>query len=467
MSEGTRNSDKNLRARRAALGLAAVPSPRVPPPPQASARNGASGETPTGGKNADASAKQSREIGVFIGFVIIAISATWLQIVGIPLGSSDSVGALIVPVMYITLAAMCYFVRPEINPVRFGLFFLLVTAAAIGTNATANKFSPASLALFIVLYAPFMIAFPISETTYRRCLNMFCTTMVILAGFEFLQHGIQLVAGRGAIPNPYKLIPDGWLVPGFNYIQLIVWGSPYIKPQAWVFLEASLLSQFLALAISIEVLLFRRVWRIVWLVAALFATFAGTGLLLLAFALPVLLGRMSMRNTVLIVLAVVVVAAVATNAGWLDAVDHRLNEFGKSGASANHRFVEPLERIISSISRPGSLYSGIGAGQIEKTDNHQFWPIAKAIVEYGLFTGLALYAFLIHAMFDRPASRALAFTLLLWFTFEGALLTAVNPLTCVLLSSMFIVDRGRRSGGKGADAAFAGTNGAETSASSG
>jgi hypothetical protein len=56
------------------------------------------------------------------------------------------------------------------------------------------------------------------------------------------------------------------------------------------------------------------------------------------------------------------------------------------------------------------------------------------------------YGYFLYAMFDRPASRRLAFTLVIWFTFEGALLTALNPFTCMLLSSFFLIERGRRSG---------------------
>lgn len=446
MSDDRSTSEAKLRARRAALGLGSASGP------SASSRSAAAmpvsaAEDLLSEAPADAAL---RDKAMFICFAVIAISATFLQCFGIPLGSTDTIGALILAVVPLAFLSMCFYVRPIIDPVRLGLFVLLVAAAMIGTAATANRYSSGSLALFIVLYIPFIVAFPVSESTWRRCLNFFVTIMIVIAGVEFLQHAIQLTAGRASLPNLYKIVPQGWMIPDYNYMQPIVWQSPYIKPQAFVFLEASMLSQYLALALCIEVALFQRVWRIVVLVAAVFGTFAGTGLLLLVFALPVLLGRMSMRNMILIALAILVVAAVAANAGWLDTVSHRFNEFGKSGRSANHRFVEPLDRIVALFGSPASFYSGIGAGQIEKTDNHQFWPIAKAMVEYGLLTGILFYAFLIRAMFARPPMRALAFTLLLWFSFEGSLLTAVNPLTCVFLSSMFVIDRTeRRSGGRG------------------
>jgi hypothetical protein len=192
--------------------------------------------------------------------------------------------------------------------------------------------------------------------------------------------------------------------------------------------------------------MFRRLKRVILFTAALFATFAGTGILLIAVALPVLVGRMSIRNMVVVVAILLAVAGIAGEAGWLDTVSGRIAEFQQTGGSANHRFVEPFTRMLDFIGKPGAVYSGIGAGQIEKTENFQFWPIAKATIEYGLICGLILYGLIVYALFDRPPSRALAFTLLLWFTFEGALLTALNPITCVLLSSLFVIERDRSAG---------------------
>jgi hypothetical protein len=320
---------------------------------------------------------------------------------------------------------------------------LLVIVAGGATGFFADRYSPASLALLVLLYAPFALSFPTTEANFRRCLDFFSTLMMVLAGVEFLQHAIQLVAGPLAWPNPYELLPRAMLIPNFNYLQPLVWRSHYDKPQAWVFLETSFLSQYLALALAIEITMFQRQKRIVLFTAALFATFAGTGILLIAVALPVLVGRMSVRNMLIVVAVLLAVAGIAGEAGWLDTVGGRIGEFQQTGGSANHRFIEPFERMVEFMSKSGSAYSGIGAGQIEKTDNHQFWPIAKAMIEYGALTGLILYALIVYALFDRPPSRSLAFTLLLWFTFEGALLTAINPITCVMLSTMFIIERDR------------------------
>lgn len=404
-----------------------------------------SGKRPT--RRASGSAKNTgrRDRAIFIAFVAMTISVTFLQCFGVPLGN-DAAVPVAVPVMALSLAALCYFVPPRIDPRRVGLYLAFVIAATVATGFFADRYSPVSLALLVLLYAPFALSFPTSEANFHRCLKFFSNVMVGLAMVEFAQHAIQIVAGPLAWPDLYQLMPKSVLIPYFNYLQPLVWHSHFDKPQAFVFLETSFLSQYLALALAIEIVMFQRPKRIALFAAALFATFAGTGILLMAVALPVLVGRMSFRNKVLIVAILLVVTGLADQAGWLNTVGGRVNEYQKTGGSANHRFIEPFDRMVAFLGKPGAIYSGIGAGQIEKTDNHQFWPIAKATIEYGLITGAAFYAFLVYALFDRPPSRRLAFALLLWFTFEGSLLTAVNPITCVMLSSLFVIERERSPG---------------------
>jgi len=71
--------------------------------------------------------------------------------------------------------------------------------------------------------------------------------------------------------------------------------------------------------------------------------------------------------------------------------------------------------------------------------------VAPTIIprETGDATGLLFYAFFLYTLFNRAPRLRIAYMLAVWFSFEGALLTAVNPITCMLLSTMFVID-GRR-----------------------
>lgn len=377
---------------------------------------------------------------VFLIFVIITIGITLLQKIGY--GSSpDAIVPVVVPLTLGALVVGLAFARPVFDTGRLALYFLLVIASGLSTALFAVNYSFKSFALYALLYLPMTIAFRVSDVTYRRCMGFFCNLMLWVVGIVLAQHAIQMTIGWQYWPNLDQILPKNLLIPFFNYVQPIVWGMNYMKPNGVFFLEVSFLSQFIALALGIEVVLFKRWWRVATLTGAVFITFAGTGLLLLLLTIPVLVGRVSIRNMLLSIIVIAVVGWLAWWLGWVDLVSHRFTEFDRSGASANMRFVEPFNRLAAFVSDPQSLYRGIGAGQIEKALNFQWWPITKAILEYGIIPGILFYAFFLYAMFNRAPSLRIAYMLVIWFSFEGALLTAVNPIACALLSTMFFVER--------------------------
>lgn len=376
---------------------------------------------------------------VFAVFAVIAIAATIFQKIGFGSGP-ETVVPVLLPVTLLALVAGIALAKPVFLPVRLGLYFAFIIASGLSTALFATNYSGKSLALYALLYLPMVVAFRVSEADYRRCLGFFSNLMVGVVGIVVIQHLVQLAIGWQYWPNLDTLLPASLIIPNFNYVQPIVWGMNYMKPNGIFFLEVSFLSQFIALALGVELVVFRRWWRVALFVGAVFVTFAGTGVLLLLLTVPFLVGRISFRNLVLLALAFWAVAFLAWWLGWIDLVSHRFDEFGRSGASANMRFVEPYNRLVAFMSEPSSLYSGIGAGQIEKALNFQWWPITKAILEYGVIPGLLFYAFFLHALFDKAPQPRLSLMLAVWFSLEGALLTAVNPITCVLLSTMFLLD---------------------------
>ncbi len=375
-------------------------------------------------------------------FLIIALGTTVFQKIGF--GSApDGIVPLVIPMTFLATLIGLAFARPVFDTGRVSLYFLFVVVSGLTTTLFATNYSINSFALYAILYLPLVVAFRVSEATYRQCMNAFSSLMVAAVAILIVQHLVQLSIGWQYWPNLDQLLPPSLLIPNFNYVQPIVWGMNYMKPNGIFFLEVSFLSQFIALALGVELVLFRRWWRVALFLAAVFMTFAGTGLLLLLLTIPVLIGRVSIRNMILATAGFAIIGLLAWWLGWVDLVSHRFDEFNRSGASANMRFVEPYNRLVAFASDPHSLYSGIGAGQIEKALNFQWWPITKAILEYGIVPGLLFYAFFLYTLFNRAPRLRIAYMLAVWFTFEGALLTAVNPIACMLLSTMFVIE-GRR-----------------------
>jgi hypothetical protein len=377
-------------------------------------------------------------------FAAIALSVTLLQKIGYGT-APDGIVPVVVPLTLVAMLAGIALARPVFDAGRAGLYFLFVIDSGLTTALFATNYSFKSFALFAILYLPLIVAFRVSDATYRRCMDFFSTLMVVMVGIVLVQHLVQLSIGWQYWPNLDRLLPPSLLIPYFNYVQPIVWGMNYMKPNGVFFLEVSFLSQFIALALGIELVVFRRWWRIALFTMAVFITFAGTGLLLLLLTVPVLIGRVSIRNMLFAIAVFALVGLLAWWLGWADLVSHRFDEFSRTGASANMRFVEPYNRLVEFASDPNSLYRGIGAGQIEKALNFQWWPITKAILEYGIIPGLLFYGFFLYTLFNRAPRLRIAYMLAVWFSFEGALLTAVNPITCMLLSTMFVIDDRRGS----------------------
>ncbi|WP_335309884.1 metallophosphoesterase family protein [Sphingomonas phyllosphaerae] len=378
-------------------------------------------------------------------FTIGLIGNVVLQKIALPLKAGGFV-PLVLPLFVAAIALGPILVRPKFDAVRIGGFFLAFIVASFSTFFLAPRYSASSLMLFAALYAPFMIQYETSAANYRRCMNLFITLMLGYVGVTLAQHLIQLAISWRAWPNLNQLLPKAWLVPDYVYIQPIIYGSRYMKPNAVSFLEVSLLSQFIALALAFELTLFRRPIRLIVLAAGLLMTLAGTGALLMALTLPVLLGRMRMRNAVVMLAILLVVCVIAFRLGWFDIVSTRMDEYKHNGTSANMRFILPLERLLEFLHDPRGLIAGIGAGQIEKGGNFIWWPFVKTAIEYGLVCAIIFYAWVIYCLFRRAPQGAIAFVLIVWFSFEGTLLTAHNVLSLVLFGTLLRVapEEGRR-----------------------
>lgn len=371
-------------------------------------------------------------------FAVGLVGNTVLQKIAFPLKAGGFV-PLVLPLFVAAIALGPILIRPKFDPVRIGGFFLAFLVAAFSTFFLAPRYSASSLMLFAALYAPFMIHYETSAANYRRCMNLLISLMLGFVGVTLAQHLIQLALSWRAWPNLNLLLPQEWLVPEYNYIQPIIYGSRFMKPNAVAFLEVSLLSQFIAVALAAELVLFRRPIRLIVLASGLLMTLAGTGALLLALTLPVLLGRMRMRNAVVMIAILLVVCIVAFRLGWFDIVSSRMDEYKRNGSSANMRFILPLERMVEFLHDPRGLIAGIGAGQIEKGRNFIWWPFTKVAIEYGLITAIIFYAWVIYCLFRHAPERAFAFVLLVWYSFEGTLLTAHNVLSLVLFGTLLRV----------------------------
>jgi hypothetical protein len=311
----------------------------------------------------------------------------------------------------------------------------------IACLASGKPFSMPSVMYLFVLYLPFAFGPANSSSAVTPSvagLKWFSTMMFVFALVAIWQYGSQVYLH---IPysDPFELLPEALRIKGYIISYPLVYGSPIYKSNAYLFLEPSFLSQFLALALIIEICTSRRLLIMGVQVAGIATTFSGTGLLLIAAALPfaILANLNNLRVAATAgVCALAIVGAVVTNPSVLN----RAGEMQDPGSSGSVRFSTPYEFLTDlSVRSPSNLLVGYGAGAVDRLthgdQSANFPAIPKAIIEYGLLGGLPLLVLIAVRIFRSVPEFPVAFGLFcMQFFLSGALL---QPISIFLLFYFF------------------------------
>lgn len=349
---------------------------------------------------------------------------------------------LTLPVIAAAVAFLVVAGRVRLSLPRLFAFALLAAAIALSQVLAADErdASLPAIAVALALYALFLFVVPLEAGQRMLLLRRFQAMALVVAGLVALQWTFQL-AGR-PMPSLETVVPEPMLYQSYNYIQPIAWRSVYMKPNGLVMLEASHASQLLAMATVIEVCLFRRWWRVAALVVAQLATFGGTGFVLLLVSLPLfpfhLRGRAA---TALAALALVVAVGARFTPVWHNFAARSGEVGGEDVSSGNGRFVEPYVFMADRLAADGrTLVSGIGPGNgkydRDRTAKLVMNPLVKAVVEYGLPTGVVWMVF-IHGCVLRGAMPFVVvyMTLVQYDFLNGSLLVPLNLLYCWVLAA--------------------------------
>lgn len=409
-------------------------------PARATAAAPAAGAVGAAGMARAASAR-----GTLPALVLVLVAVTLLQRFAVPaMGSLLGIGFVLALVVSAWGALSGRFV---VEPARFALCSLaaagLLTALALGNGG----FSGFSLVMLALLYLPFLLVVPLTRAQYRHLLWWFQALALIVAGFGVLQLALQLV-GAGAWIFPFdRLLPAAFFIPDFN--RVIPFGPGLVKSTGLWLLEPSLLSQLLAVAILVELRTFGRCRALALLGLGLFVSFSGTGLVLLAVFLPLVLierghGAWLAALPPLALLVVWPLADTFPISFFLD----RLGEFAHPQASGSMRFFGPWWAAADVFAgRPDLLLTGVGPGGMADAVWHFDYAVQdsswlKLIVEYGLIGGLPFAVFYGYCLFAGTPDRLLAAALLFQVLFLGGFLLAffVQFLVLALVAWPRLVD---------------------------
>ena len=352
-----------------------------------------------------------------------------LQRFGLPLGGQgfSAVGPIGLALAGIALLRGTLVLDRLRSAVFLGVVSLALLGAAwhaISPGAFDAGPSTKSLVQFLTLtaFATLSFAAPVDERAFFGCVNRLLGIVAVAGLLQFIAQfgGLRLFAFTG-------FVPDQWLIESGYNLAIPTGIGDVLKSNGFFLVEPSVFSQFMALGLIIEVLVFRRPLQLALFVGGLLFSFSGTGWIVLASFLAFGGLRLGPRGVRLVALSACMLAAAGAALlllapDFAGAFQSRLGEISQPGTSGHMRFVTPFWFMADVLARePSTLFAGIGAGVSEKMSFPYAFDVntpVKVFVEYGaplLLAYLALFALARRT----PNQAALFVPCMLLFLFTG------------------------------------------------
>lgn len=385
---------------------------------------------------------------VLLGILVLAIITT--QRIGVPIGGYRL--PVLLPAAYVVLGVG--FLRGWLVVQRTRLFGYLLAMVAITVTvvitlarlaAVPDGFMPSitSAAYVAFLYLPFTVVRSAKGGPSRSPLATYQSVMAFFAVVAIGQMAVQLV-GLGAVAR-WDPLPSHLALADFHYLNPLQYGSRFIKPNGYVFVEPSTLSQYLAVAAVVEIAVFRRMANVVLYLVAILVTFSGTGLMLFGVGALVVAssqmqrGRLIVREVLLMlgVLATLALFAVSPLATY---TLRRVAEFSNPHASGYIRFVAPYA-ALGAWASDGEVVFGAGPGyasvSVDAGGMALATPPVKLLVEYGVVGAACFGLFLlITVLTTREDLALLAVLLVSYLVLGGSLLRTDKVLLWWILAAV-------------------------------
>jgi hypothetical protein len=380
----------------------------------------------------------------------LLVAVVLLQRVGLPVGGQPL--PIVVPVG-LGVAAWLTFrgsLRPD--PLRTALFLVAVGTVTVASWA-ATWFSPHvrpnALLLVLVVCSPWVLRAADGSRNVagaRHVGAVFVRLMTLLAAVGIAQMAAQLAGVWRYEDLLLPFIPPEMSLGDYNTSQPIAWDSHIYKSQAFVFLEASIFSQLTALAIVVGLVLRRPWWQLLVLCVGLLTALSGTGLILLAagLVLIVLRARWALRPAYLAVAAVAVAVAIASPAA--DLLSSRSAEVSDPTSSLALRFVLPYEQVaVGMAEQPVRWLVGAGPGSSDRVLESDrdaaglavvYTVPTKLIFEYGLLAGALFLVFLLVSLLRAPPFVVIPGTLVVLLALLGGYLGSPHAMWVAWLLSV-------------------------------
>jgi hypothetical protein len=306
---------------------------------------------------------------------------------------------------------------------RLSFFMLFIGCIGAVQVFRGEPFSLNSMLLLVTLYLAYVFYLPRQGDPTAQALRFFLGLATLLALAGIAQYGMQLAVGpRFAFPIE-NFVPDAFIVHGFNMQAPIAYGETAYRVNGIFFSEPSFFSQFMAVAIVVELLTSNRLLSVALYGLALLLSYSGTGVIVLAICGPLILITRRHWGLIWLIFAALVLAVALGSYLDLDKLTGRIGEFGSVRSSAHARFVAGFDVLTQYIwPDPLKALFGYGAGAFPGYAVRMPFPVAemtlfKMVFEYGLLGAALYFAFIFYCIFRSTAPAivrlAVALTLLL------------------------------------------------------
>lgn len=321
-----------------------------------------------------------------------------------------------------------------LNRSRLVIFVALVAWVILGSAiraVTPDRYGTVpswpSLTQFVVLSAFGVLTFsrPVDEVGFFKVVNAVFLTLAVAGIVQF----ILQFAGLGLFSFK-DLVPENLLLEGAYVTVISIGDSGFFKSNGFFLVEPSVFSQFMALAIIIEILVFRRSMYLTAFAIGLVCSISGTGWLMILGFVATATFSLGLRG-LLLSLAMVAIGSVALGGlallfpSGFDLFMARTGEIYAIGSSGHQRFVTPwwLANFVFSRTPWVALY-GLGAGASEHLGMQPAWdynlnPPVKITLEYGLPAFVLYLLFLLEGGGRSRTQKALLVPVLILLLLDG------------------------------------------------
>jgi len=338
-----------------------------------------------------------------------------------------------------------------VDATRLAIFLLLTGTLTVISLFGVNELSISSLAMFTVVHLPFVfgakstagasVSAPdkVRDGVATGIYSTFLNLALVLAWCGIAQFFLQFVINARFLFPIENFVPSSFVVQHFNSQGVVEYGSQTYRANGVFLPEPSFFSQLMGVAIVLELCLLGRWLRLAIYGVALLAAAAGTGLMILAVCVPLLILMRARWDLLLLAAVAIAIIAALGGSSYPGHLASRAGEFNAVGSSAFARFIGGFYLFDQFLwGDPWRTLFGLGAGSFSEYAGRSHYavaemPLFKMVLEFGLLGALMYFVVIGYFLFSSTAPKLLSLAIAIAFLLNGIYAAFAQALALGLL----------------------------------